>query len=126
MKEPVSKQSIDQVGSMEDFIKDRAYIMGQQIFSMPTDSEGGFKSGKVSSASILDMDATTDRKGNKYYTYELLTRTADNTEGGRHMLVKAGVKNGNLYLMKVESGDKRWIRNQRRNCQQAFESFQLV
>lgn len=60
---------------------------------------------------MLDSGTATDRSGNKYYTYELLMRTADGTEGGRHILMKAGVKNGNQYLMKVEAGDKRWVRN---------------
>jgi hypothetical protein len=38
-------------------------------------SEGGFKPGKVSAASLLDVQEATDNKGTKYYKYEILTRT---------------------------------------------------
>lgn len=43
-------------------------------------SEGGFKENKVSSASVLDVQAANDKKGKPYYKYEILTRT------GRHTL----------------------------------------
>ena len=38
-------------------------------------SEGGFKENKVSSASVLDVQAASDKKGKPYYKYEILTRT---------------------------------------------------
>ena len=38
-------------------------------------SEGGFKENKVSSASVLDVQAANDKKGKPYYKYEILTRT---------------------------------------------------
>ena len=44
--------------------------------------------------------------------YELLTRTADGNEGGRHQLLTAAVGNGNLYVCKVQIGDKRWFKGE--------------
>ena len=44
--------------------------------------------------------------------YELLTRTADGNEGGRHQLLTATVGNGNLYICKVQIGDKRWFKGE--------------
>ena len=44
--------------------------------------------------------------------YELLTRTADGNEGGRHHLLTAAVGNGNLYICKVQIGDKRWFKGE--------------
>ena len=38
-------------------------------------SEGGFKANKVSAASVLDVQQNTDKKGKKYYKFELLSRT---------------------------------------------------
>ena len=46
----------------------------------------------------------------RYYKYEILTRTADGDEGGRHQLISAAVGNGNLYILKVQIGDKRWFK----------------
>lgn len=120
------KTSIDGYGSLEEFIRSKSYLLGQQTFDRATDAEGGFKSGKVAAASILDANVISDKKGNKYYYYELLTRTADGDEGGRHQLIKAGVKGGNLYILKVQSGDKRWIKGQKKNCVDAVESFSLA
>ena len=40
-----------------------------------TQSEGGFKSGKVSSAALLGVEEATDKSGKPYYKYEVLTRT---------------------------------------------------
>ena len=37
---------------------------------------------------------------------------ADGNEGGRHQLIKATVSNGNLYLLKVQAGDKRWFKGE--------------
>lgn len=126
IKEPSSQGSIDGFGSPEKFISERSYLLGRQVFDLPTDSEGGFKSGRVAATHVLDSDVVTDKKGNKYFYLELLTTTADGDEGGRHQLIKAGVKGGNLYIFKAQAGDKRWIKGQRKNCQEATKSFQLA
>ena len=97
-----------------------------------TRSEGGFKANAVSSASLLDVQKATDKKGKPYYKYELLTRSADGDEGGRHQvcpcerrvcqislpdhgladmqLITAAVNNGQIYILKVQIGDKRWFK----------------
>lgn len=67
-----------------------------------TNSEGGFAPNRVSAASLLDVGQSTDKKGIDFYEYELLVRTADGDEGGRHQLIKAGVSNGKLYILKIQ------------------------
>lgn len=44
-----------------------------------TQSEGGFAANRVSAASLLDVSEDTDKKGKKYYKYELLVRTGEMT-----------------------------------------------
>ena len=51
--------------------------------------------------------------------YEILTRTADGNEGGRHQLLTATVGGGNLYICKVQIGDKRWFKGESALCQLA-------
>ena len=48
--------------------------------------------------------------GKTYYQYEILTRTADGDEGGRHHLFATTVSNGKLYILKMQAGDKRWFK----------------
>lgn len=40
-----------------------------------TISEGGFAANRVSAASLLDVSESTDKKGKKYYKYDLLVRS---------------------------------------------------
>lgn len=40
-----------------------------------TVSEGGFAPNRVSAVSLLDAEESTDKKGKKYYKFELLART---------------------------------------------------
>jgi hypothetical protein len=47
-----------------------------------TQSEGGFAENRVSAASLLDVAEETDKKGKKYYTYELLVRSGEETNQG--------------------------------------------
>jgi hypothetical protein len=42
-----------------------------------TRSEGGFAPNRVTAASLLDVSEATDKKGKKYYKYELLVRTGE-------------------------------------------------
>jgi hypothetical protein len=52
----------------------------EQLFACPageTKSEGGFKPGKVSAASLLDVQEATDKSGKPYYKFEILTRTGN-------------------------------------------------
>ncbi len=50
----------------------------------------------------------------------------DGNEGGRHQLIKATVSGGNLYILKVQAGDKRWFKGADKECKGAFESFTVV
>lgn len=50
-------------------------------------------------------------------------RAADGDEGGRHQLIKATVSNGNLYILKVQCGDKRWFKGVKVEAEGAFNSF---
>ena len=63
---------------------------------------------------MLDV-FTKSNKGKTYYYYEVLTRTADGDEGGRHQLIVATVSDGTFYTMKLQSGDKRWFKGQERD-----------
>ena len=48
---------------------------------------------------------------------------ADGDEGGRHQLINAAVSNGNLYLLKVQIGDKRWFKGAKKDGEGTFNSF---
>jgi len=117
--------SIENLGDLDSALGSFAYLLGSQSFSGKTQSEGGFAENRVSTAAVLDQKAETV-KGKKYYTWEILTRTADGDEGGRHQLIKATVANGNLYVFKVQAGDKRWFKGAEKECREALESFTVV
>ena len=55
--------------------------------------------------------------------YELVTRTADGNEGGRHYLISAAVSNGRLMILRVVAGDKRWIFGVDREARESVDSF---
>ena len=57
---------------------------------------------------------------------DLLCATADGNEGGRHHLITAAVGNGNLYIMKVQIGDKRWFKGARKDAEGAWNSFTVA
>nr|AAP79210.1 photosystem II protein PsbP [Bigelowiella natans] len=120
------KTSVDQLGSPEEFLKSCDFLFGKQAWTGETKSEGGFKPGSVSALSLLDIDERTDKKGTKYYNYELLSRTADGDEGGRHKLVSAAVKNGQLYIVFIQVGDKRWFKGTDKEALGLRDSFTLA
>jgi hypothetical protein len=123
----VGKNSIEDLGSPDKFLSDNAYLFGESAsFTGTTLSEGGFAPNKLGAASVLDVQEATDKKGKKYYKYELLSRTADGNEGGRHQLVAATVSNGNLYLLKVQCGDKRWFKGAKTDAVGSWNSFTVV
>ena len=64
----------------------------------------------ANAAKTLGWPSTDEIDCCRYYKYEILTRTADGDEGGRHQLISAAVGNGNLYILKVQIGDKRWFK----------------
>ncbi|CAL5221090.1 g3219 [Coccomyxa viridis] len=117
------KNSIEGYGSPDDFLNKISPLLGEQVFSGATRSEGGFAANKVQSASLLDASVAKDKNGKSYYKYELLTRTADGNEGGRHQLLTATVGNGNLYICKVQIGDKRWFKGAEKFGKGTINSF---
>ena len=123
--EKCGKSKIEDFGSPESYLEKIGYLLGQQVYSGETRSEGGFAANKVSSAAVLDV-FTKSNKGKTYYYYEVLTRTADGDEGGRHQLIAATVSDGTLYTMKLQSGDKRWFKGQERDLKQTWSSFTVA
>jgi hypothetical protein len=113
-------------GSPEDFIKANSFLLGEQSYDGLTSSEGGFAPNRVSAASILDLNSETDKKGRKVYTYDILSRTADGNEGGRHQLFKALESGGDLWILKIQMGDKRWFRGQKAEAKGIFNSFTVA
>jgi photosystem II oxygen-evolving enhancer protein 2 len=111
IKQPATgKSSITDYGPPEKFMNDFAYLLGEQTsLQSGNRSEGGFSNDRVSAANLLQADVKKDGN-NTYYKLEVLTRTADGTMGGRHQLISASVKDGQLYMCKVSVGDKRWFR----------------
>jgi hypothetical protein len=97
-----------------------------QAFSGETLSEGGFAPNRVAAASLLDVSESTDKKGKKYYRYEVLNRSADGDEGGRHQLISASVSGGKLWICKVQIGDKRWIKGASKDAIGAINSFTVA
>jgi hypothetical protein len=126
MSLPSDKGSIDSYGSPDKFLEQVSYLFGRQTFTGQTRSEGGFAADRVSAASLLDMSEDTDKKGKKYYKYELLVRSADGDEGGRHQLLSATVSGGKLWICKIQVGDKRWFKGVKNEALGTFNSFTVA
>ena len=127
IQQKVGKGSIDELGSPDKFIQDNSFLLGETAaFSGDTISEGGFKRGKVAAASILDVQEVTDKNGRKYYKYEILCRAADGDEGGRHQLIAATVSKGDLWILKVQVGDKRWFKGVKNEAMGVYDSFTVA
>merc|ERR1712226_1032799 len=111
MGQPTDKTDISGYGKPEQFLNSFSFLLGQQSYSGKTISEGGFAPDRVSAASVLDVESTIDKKGKTFYRYNILSRTADGDEGGRHQLISATVSSNILYILKVQIGDKRWFKS---------------
>lgn len=120
------KTSIEQYGSPEKFLESISSYLGEQTFTGETLSEGGFDDNKVSSASLLDVATNQDRSGKTYYKYNLLVRSADGSEGGRHVLLTAAVGGGDLYIAKIQCGDKRWFKGADKEATTTWDSFTVA
>lgn len=57
---------------------------------------------------------------------QVLTRTQDGNEGGRHQLIKATISGGNLYLLKAQAGDKRWFKGTNKELYGTLSSFTVA
>jgi hypothetical protein len=120
------KTSVTELGSIDDVRN--AYVrplLGLQAWEGSSISEGGFADGRVSAAALLDQSEVT-KDGKVYYQYELLTRTADGNEGGRHQLFSVAVSGGNLYILKNQVGDKRWFKGLERPVKKSNDTFTVA
>lgn len=125
-KIPSSKSNIKEFGDPIKFLEAFSDVLGKQSYQGSTASEGGFDKNKVSVATVVSADAV-DRNGVTYYKINILTRTADGNEGGRHQLIAAGVgKDKNLYIMKVQMGEKRWVKGGAKDPYGAWDSFTIT
>lgn len=98
----------------EELLKQLTPLFGEQSFAGETRSEGGFRPNSVAAASLMDV-STFEKDGKPYVRYDVLTRTADGEEGGRHNLLTAAVgesKEGKrtLFVQLIVVGDKRWYK----------------
>ena len=126
LTQPATKGSIEDYGAPEKFLESISFLFGQQAFSGETMSEGGFAPNRVAAASLLGVSEATDKKGTKYYRYDVLARGSDGNEGGRHTLISAAVSGGKLWILKVQIGDKRWIKGANKDAQGAIDSFTVA
>ncbi|XP_047943596.1 oxygen-evolving enhancer protein 2, chloroplastic-like [Salvia hispanica] len=122
---PTDKKSITDFGPPEKFLTQVDYLLGKQAYFGQTDSEGGFESGTVATANILETSTPTV-DGKQYYYLSVLTRTADGDEGGKHHRITATVKDGKLYICKAQAGDKRWFKGARKFVENAASSFSVA
>ncbi|KAL7102497.1 hypothetical protein ACP275_08G123700 [Erythranthe tilingii] len=122
---PTDKKTITDYGSPEDFLSKVDYLLGKQAYFGKTDSEGGFESGAVASANVLET-STPVVGGTQYYYLSVLTRTADGDEGGKHQLITAAVKDGKLYICKAQAGDKRWFKGAKKFVENVATSFSVA
>jgi len=83
LTQATSKSSIDDLGAPEKFLESLGFLLGRQSFAGDTMSEGGFAPNRVAAASLLDVSEATDKKGKKYYRYELVNRTDQRDRVGR-------------------------------------------
>merc|ERR1711977_727288 len=123
IKQKTDKSRVEDFGGPEQFLNSFSFLLGQQMYSGQTISEGGFSPNRVSSASLLDLESTTDKKGKTVYRYNILSRTADGDEGGRHQLITATVSRNILYILKIQVGDKRWFKGVKKEAEGVFNSF---
>lgn len=122
---PTTKKSIADYGSPEEFLAQVDYLLGKQAYSGKTDSEGGFDSGSVATANILESSKQVIN-GKEYYSVSVLTRTADGDEGGKHQLITATVSDGKLYICKAQAGDKRWFKGAKKYVEGTSSSFSVA
>jgi len=119
------KSSIEEYGSPEKFLAENSFLLGKSSQVFVSRSEGGFAENRVAAASLLDV-GVSEKKGKKYYELEVLTRTADGDEGGRHHLIVATVSGNTLYTLKFQVGDKRWFKGLERPAKQSAKSFTVA
>merc|ERR1712014_29629 len=73
IKENTNKAKIEDFGSPEQFLSTFSFLLGKQSYAGKTISEGGFAPDRVSAASVLDIESTTDKKGKTFYRFNILS-----------------------------------------------------
>merc|ERR1711953_1120709 len=126
IKQKTDKGRVEDYGTPEQFLSSYSYLLGQQSYNGKSISEGGFAPDRVSAASVLDLGSDTDKKGRTVYKYNILSRTADGNEGGRHQLISATVASGTLYILKIQVGNKRWFKGAKKEAEGSFNSFNIA
>lgn len=121
-----SKKSVADFGSPDQFLKENAFLFGDNVWQGNTRSEGGFKPNQVAAASVLEAEQVTGKDGKPHIYAHVLTRSADGNEGGKHHIISAVVSNGQLFIMKAQIGDKRWNKGGSRDSKTLQESFAVA
>merc|ERR1711979_111888 len=62
IKGKAEKSRIEDYGSPEQFLNTFSFLLGRQSYAGKTISEGGFAPDRVSAASVLDVESSTDKK----------------------------------------------------------------
>lgn len=128
LKLPTDKKSVAELGTLEEQLESVKFVLGDSSsFKSPTRSEGGFRPDQIAAASLLDA-REYEKGGVTYRMWDVLTRTADGEEGGRHNLIVAAVGSGGgeLTLLHVCVGDKRWFKGASVGAKGAADSFTVV
>ena len=123
---PTDAKSVREVAPLEKFLEERAFLFGSTSGSYATASEGGFAQDTVQEFDLLESFEKEGAGGRPMYMFEVLARTNDGDEGGRHHLVAAAVSGGQLFLFKVTAGEKRWFRGAKKACLGAWNSFEVA
>lgn len=128
LKNPGDKASIKDYGSTDEVLTSLKYLLGDSTaYTGTSRSEGGFQPNKIAAASLLGVEEY--KKGETdYYSFDILTRTADGDEGGRHNLIVAAVSptTKDLTVLHVVVGDKRWFKGSSVGAKEASSSFTVV
>lgn len=128
LKNPGDKASIKDYGSTDEVLTSLKYLLGDSTaYTGTSRSEGGFQPNKIAAASLLGVEEY--KKGETdYYSFDILTRTADGDEGGRHNLIVAAVSptTKDLTVLHVVVGDKRWFKGSSVGAKEAASSFTVV
>jgi len=122
---PTSKTSVKEYGSPEKWLAQNSFYLGKTSQVFASSSEGGFAKNTVAAASLLGV-GEVEKKGKPYYELDVLTRTADGNEGGRHHLFSVCVSGGNEYVLKIQVGDKRYFKGLERPSKQIIKSFTVA
>jgi len=104
-------------GSGKDSLQDLQYLFGKDAWKCGDSNscndryleEQGFTSGS-SVGHIMRVDKES-KNGVTYNIYDVLTRYADGSQGGRWHMISAASKGGKTYVAHFVAGEKHWTKN---------------